>query len=222
MTTTTGSPRAAALDAARRDAATCTACNLHELRTNSVFGCGNPHARIAWVGEGAGPDEDRRGEPFTGRSGQLLTRIISAMGMARTDMWLTNVVCCRLGDDRRLTKGHIDACRQHLETQIEIIDPGIIVPLGWSAWRWFEPKAKGTMADVRGRVYRWRRRLVTPTYHPAFLLRKAEFKRDVWEDVKQIARLARGAEPEEATELEDHRSEDGGSTEPGCSDRCRR
>ena len=210
MTTTTGSPRAEALAAARRGAAACTACSLHELRTNSVFGCGNPHARIVWVGEGAGPDEDRQGEPFTGRSGQLLTRIIAAMGMARSDMWLTNVVCCRLGDDRRLTKGQIDACRHHLETQIEIIDPGIIVPLGWSAWRWFEPKAKGTMADVRGRVYRWHRQLVTPTYHPAFLLRKAEFKRDVWEDVKQIARLARGAEPEEATELKDHRSESRG------------
>ena len=172
-----------------------------------MFGCGDPQARIAWVGEGAGPDEDRAGEPFTGRSGQLLTRIIAAMGMARSDMWLTNIVCCRLGDERRLTKAQIDACRGHLETQIEIVDPGVIVPLGWSAWRWFDPKAKGAMADVRGRIYRWRGRLVAPTYHPAFLLRKPEFKREVWEDVQQIGRLARGGEPHEAAELPDYRGQ---------------
>ena len=167
----------------------CTACDLHEHRTSCVFGIGHANADLMFVGEAPGPDEDEAGEPFTGRSGQLLDRIIAAIGADRGRVYLANAVQCRLDNDRHLTKKYIGACRGFLSRQIELVDPRIIVPLGSTAWRWFSPKDKRNMAEVRGTVYRWGDRILAPTYHPAFLLRSPEYKGDVWADMKRTARL---------------------------------
>ena len=184
-------------------AAACTSCSLHENRTQCVYGTGHPAARLMWVGEAPGADEDASGEPFTGRSGQLLTRIIAAIGLKREQVFLANVAQCRLDDDRNLTLTQVNACRPHLEAQIELIQPEVIVPLGSTAWRWFRPKDRRKMADIRGGVYRWRGILLTPTYHPAFLLRREEFKREVWQDVQQTRDLLNGAVPDNPIELGD-------------------
>ena len=132
-----------------------------------------------FVGEAPGPEEDCTGEPFTGRSGHLLDRIIEAMGHLRDDVFLTNVVLCRLDDDQFLERTQVEACRDHLESQIQAVDPRIIVPLGATAWQWFDVGDRRPMSEVRGHAYRWRTRTLAPTYHPAFLLRKPRFKRDV-------------------------------------------
>ena len=185
-------------------ASTCTACSLHENRTKSVFGSGSPTAALMWVGEAPGPDEDRSGQAFTGRSGELLDRIIEAMKLARDDVYLTNVVTCRLDDARRLTKTQIDACRHHLEAQIATVQPKVIIPLGSTAWGWFAKGDKRKMAEIRGAIYRWREQLLVPTYHPAFLLRKPEHKREVWEDTKRVIRLLDPRFPEPAGVIQLH------------------
>ena len=172
--------------------ATCTACALHLQRNKSVFGAGHANAALMFVGEGPGPDEGTRGEPFTGRSGELLNRIIRAMGARRENVFLTNIVSCQLDESRQLLKGHVEACRGHLEAQIDAVEPQVIVALGSSAWTWFHRKDKRKMADVRGTVHRWRNRLVVPTYHPAFLLRMPQFKGDVWRDMQTVTALLAG------------------------------
>lgn len=179
----------ASLTILRRVVGGCTACSLHRHRTNCVFGVGHANADLMFVGEAPGPDEDTAGEPFTGRSGQLLDRIIEAIGSERAQVFLTNVVACRLDDNRNLNKEQIEACRGHLEAQIGTIRPRVIVPLGSTAWRWFKRGDNRAMGEIRGKVYRWRDAVLVPTYHPAFLLRKAEFKRDVWGDVQIAAAL---------------------------------
>ena len=153
------------------------------------------------MGEGPGPDEDASGEPFTGRSGQLLDAIVEAFGSKRTQVYMTNTVCCRLDEKRTLRRAHLDACRPFLDTQLEAVGSNVIVALGAVAWRHFAPGDKRKMADVRGRAYLWRERIVVPTYHPAFLLRKPEAKADTWADVR-LARRAVEAPLEIAAEAE--------------------
>ena len=121
------------LAALKTDAGACTACELHHLRTRCVFGVGHANADLMLVGEGPGPDEDQAGEPFTGRSGRLLDRIVAAIGSDRSEVYLGNAVQCRLDDDRHLTKKQIEACRGFLSGQIEQVDPHVIVPLGSTA-----------------------------------------------------------------------------------------
>ena len=197
-------------------ARTCTACELHANRTKSVFGIGDPQARLMFVGEGPGPEEDRVGEPFTGRSGDLLTRIIEAMQLRRAETFLTNVVVCRLDDSRRLTKTHTEACRHYLESQIETVRPAIIVPLGSTAWMWFAPNDKRKISDVRDRIYRWRDQLLVPTYHPAFLLRKPQHKRDLWKDMKKVMRLLtdKPADTDEIVRIHDTGARETAEPEP--------
>ena len=182
------------LSALARLASGCSLCELHRNRTNSVFGTGDPRARLAFVGEGPGPTEDEAGEAFTGRSGKLLDRILKAMGVGRTAAFLTNVVCCRLDDARTLEQASIEACRPLLEAQLQIVAPEVIVPLGMSAWRWFTPSERRPMADVRGALYNWKGTVVAPTYHPAFLLRDASKKGAVWEDMQRVMRVLSGEE----------------------------
>ena len=180
----------------RDAAASCTACSLHRERTRCVFGTGKADATLMFVGEAPGPDEDRTGEPFTGRSGQLLTRIVEAMGFSRGNVFLTNVVTCRLDEGRHLNQQQVNACRDHLEAQIRIVSPTVIVALGSTAWQWFQPGEKRPIGEVRGTVYRWRRRLIVPTYHPAFLLRKPDHKRYVWLDMQRAKNLLAGTSEE--------------------------
>ena len=114
-------------------------------------------------------------------------------------MWLTNAVNCRLDDARHLNLTQVEACRPHLQAQIDAVDPKVIVALGSVAWRWFQSSDKRKMADVRGHLYRWTKRWIVPTYHPAFLLRKPQHKRDVWDDVRIAARLVSNPEAVDTT-----------------------
>ena len=119
-------------------AAGCTCCALHQNRTNSVFGCGPPQTDLMWIGEAPGPEEDAAATPFNGKSGELLHRIVRAIGRTPADVWMTNAVNCRLDDARRLNKTQIEACRPYLQVQIDTVDPQVIVALGSVAWRWFQ------------------------------------------------------------------------------------
>ena len=186
------------LERARIAAETCTACSLHHQRTHSVLGIGHANAEMMWVGEAPGPDEDIQGAPFTGRSGELLDRIVEALGARREEVFLGNTVSCRLDEARRLTREQTEACRHFLEAQIDAVGPRVIVALGATAWTWFKRGDKRPMAEVRGRVHRWRGIYLVPTYHPAFLLRMPQYKADVWADVQVAKALAEGGEREAA------------------------
>jgi DNA polymerase len=171
-------------------AAGCTRCVLHEKRNRSVFERGSPNAELVFVGEGPGRDEDAQGLPFVGAAGQLLDRMIAAMGYARDAVYICNVVKCRPPENRTPRPEEALACSHFLVPQIELVAPKAIVALGRCA-----AQALG-VADVsgpwRGRWGTWHGVPILPTYHPAFLLRSPEFKRTVWEDLQQVmARLGR-------------------------------
>jgi uracil-DNA glycosylase len=178
------------LEIMAREAASCTACVLHEKRKHNVFARGSAMAELAFVGEGPGRDEDLQGLPFVGAAGQLLDRMIAAMGYGRDDVYICNVVKCRPPENRTPRPEEMLACSRYLVPQLEIVAPKYVVALGRCA-----AQALG-VADVtgpwRGRFGVWRGIPVMPTYHPAFLLRSPEFKRVVWEDLQQVmGRLGR-------------------------------
>jgi DNA polymerase len=172
----------------------CTKCShLASSRTQTVFGVGNPDAEIMFVGEAPGADEDRQGEPFVGRAGQLLTKIIKAMGFARKDVYIANILKCRPDmpagsfGNRAPTPAEMQTCRPYLIEQINIIQPKVMVALGAVAVEGLLG-TRGTMRELRGR---WRSYQDTPlmiTYHPAYLLRNQSpsEKRKVWEDMMQV------------------------------------
>jgi uracil-DNA glycosylase len=178
------------LSALRDEIGDCTRCPLHALgRTQVVFGVGNPAARLMFVGEAPGADEDLRGEPFVGRAGQLLTKIIEAMGFAREDVYIANVIKCRPPGNRNPEPIEVATCQPFLFRQIDMIRPKAIVALGTFAAH----ALLGTDAPIsrlRGQVHDFRNgSKLIPTFHPAFLLRSPERKRDVWEDMKKVRAL---------------------------------
>ena len=178
----------AALDALRREIGDCTRCRLCEGRTNLVFGVGDPNARLMFVGEGPGADEDRQGIPFVGRAGQLLTKIIEAMNLRREDVYIANIVKCRPPQNRAPLPDESATCIPFLIRQAEIIAPGAIVCLGSVATQ----NLLGTeekITKLRGHFTTWRGIPVMPTYHPAFLLRNPNMKKPVWEDMQQVMKL---------------------------------
>jgi len=166
----------------------CRRCRLCEGRTHVVFGVGSPRARLMFVGEGPGRDEDLRGEPFVGRAGELLTKAIEAMGLKREQVYIANVVKCRPPSNRNPEPDEMAACLPFLEAQIEAISPAVIVCLGAVA-------AKGLLnataiSKLRGKWQRLGGADVMPTFHPAYLLRNPSAKRDFWADLKEVmARL---------------------------------
>lgn len=165
--------------------ARCTLCALHKGRTRTVFGTGARDARLMFIGEGPGRDEDLQGEPFVGAAGQLLTRIIGAIGLRRDQVYIANIVKCRPPNNRTPHAEEIASCRPYLTAQIDLIRPRIICTLGnVAAQAILETTEK--ISSLRGKFHRWRDILVMPTYHPAFLLRNPEKKRDVWEDMKMV------------------------------------
>ena len=184
ITSAAGSP-AEALAVIRADLGECTRCKLHKGRTNLVFGVGNPDARLMFVGEGPGADEDAQGVPFVGRAGQKLTDIIRAMGFQRDDVYIANVVKCRPPGNRNPELDEIEQCEPFLMRQIDVIKPAIIVALGKFAaqtlLRTTEP-----ITRLRGRFHRIGDVRVMPTFHPSYLLRNPAAKREVWEDMKQV------------------------------------
>jgi DNA polymerase len=164
----------------------CERCKLGNTRTNLVFGVGNPDARLVFVGEGPGRDEDLQGEPFVGRAGQLLTDIITkGMKMRREDVYICNVVKCRPPENRNPEPDEIDACEKFLIRQLEIIGPKIIVALGTFAAQTLL-KTDSPISKLRGRFHDYHGIRLMPTFHPSFLLRNPEKKKEVWEDIKMV------------------------------------
>jgi uracil-DNA glycosylase family 4 len=166
-------------------AASCTRCRLHEGRTKSVFARGAQAAEIAFVGEGPGYHEDQHGAPFVGDAGQLLDKMVGAMGFARDEVYVCNVVKCRPPENRTPTPDEANACKPFLAAQLAIVKPKIIVALGRCAAEHLgclEAGARGW----RGRWSVYEGIAVMPTYHPAFLLRTPKMKRPVWEDLQKV------------------------------------
>ena len=169
----------------------CTRCRLHEGRTTLVFGVGNPDADLLFVGEAPGRDEDREGIPFVGRAGQLLTRIIEAIDLRRDDVYIANVIKCRPPDNRNPEPDEVQTCEPFLFAQIDCIRPRVIVALGSFAARTLLRDERASITKVRGKVYSFRGAQLIPTFHPAFLLRSPDRKREVWEDMKLVRSLLR-------------------------------
>ena len=181
---------AAALGAVREDIGECTRCKLHTLgRTKVVFGTGHPRAELMFVGEAPGADEDEQGEPFVGRAGQLLTKIIEAIGLTREQVYIANVIKCRPPANRNPEPDEVATCEPFLFQQIDIIRPRVIVALGTHAAHALL-KTDAPISRIRGVVHEFRggSKLI-PTFHPAYLLRSPDRKRDVWEDMKKVRAL---------------------------------
>ena len=177
---------AEALVAIREDIGDCTRCKLHTLgRTQVVFGVGNPDADLMFVGEAPGADEDLQGEPFVGRAGQLLTKIIEAIDLRREDVYIANVIKCRPPQNRNPEPDEVEQCEPFLFRQIDAIKPKVIVALGKFGAQCLL-KSDTPITRLRGREFKYRDAVLIPTYHPAYLLRNPSAKRDVWEDMKKV------------------------------------
>ncbi|HYT08057.1 MAG TPA: uracil-DNA glycosylase [Rugosimonospora sp.] len=163
----------------------CTRCKLHRRRTNIVFGVGNPHAELVFVGEGPGHDEDVQGIPFVGRAGQLLTQMINAMGLSREDVYIANVVKCRPPENRAPEKDEVATCLPFLLRQLTNINPKVIVCLGSVAAQALLNTNKA-ISHFRGQWLDFRGAKLMATYHPAYLLRNPHAKPEVWADLKKV------------------------------------
>ena len=171
----------------------CSRCKLHTLgRKRIVFGVGNPNADLMFVGEAPGADEDIQGEPFVGRAGQLLTKIIEAIDLKREDVYIANVIKCRPPGNRNPEPDEVERCEPFLFRQIDTIKPKVIVALGKFAAQSLL-KTTEPITRIRGREYKYRDSILMPTYHPAYLLRNPSAKRDVWEDMKRVRAILNGA-----------------------------
>jgi uracil-DNA glycosylase len=178
--------RLSALEILRTDVAGCRACvHLAEARTNTVFGSGNPAARLCFLGEAPGADEDASGEPFVGRAGQLLTKIIEACTLTRDEVYILNVLKCRPPENRRPEPEEVANCRGYFERQIEAIRPEFICCLGTSAAQSLL-RTDETIGKLRGRWFEYGPATVICTYHPSYLLRNPAAKRDVWDDMQHL------------------------------------
>jgi uracil-DNA glycosylase family 4 len=184
--------KAASLDALSAEIGDCRRCKLCAGRTHIVFGVGNPRAKLMFVGEGPGRDEDLQGEPFVGRAGQLLTDIITkGMGMKREDVYIANVVKCRPPENRNPEPDEVASCEPFLKKQIDLVRPDIIVGLGKFAVQTLL-QSKVPISKLRGTWHRYHGIKLMPTFHPAYLLRNPADKKLVWEDIKQVIKEMRG------------------------------
>lgn len=179
------------MDAIATEVRACTLCRLHSTRLNAVPGEGSFDARIMFVGEGPGADEDAKGRPFVGAAGRLLDAIIAAMGMKREEVFIGNIVKCRPPNNRIPEKDETESCIRYLRRQIEIIDPKIIVLLGATAYKSMIDNARDGITKVRGQVLLSEGRAFMPTFHPAALLRDPSKKHDVWVDMKKVISMLR-------------------------------
>ena len=173
------------LEAIREDIGECVRCKLHEHRNNIVFGEGNPKAKLVFIGEGPGADEDATGRPFVGRAGQLLEKIIQAIGLKREDVYISNVVKCRPPGNRTPERDEVATCEQFLFRQLALIRPRVIVALGSPAFQCIL-RTKETITRARGEWRDWNGIKVMPTFHPAYLLRSPDKKREAWDDMKKV------------------------------------
>jgi DNA polymerase len=190
-----GVQQATSLEELRHEIGDCRRCKLCDHRTNIVFGVGNPQARIVFVGEGPGHDEDLQGEPFVGRAGRLLTEIITkGMRLRREDVYIANVVKCRPPGNRNPEPDEVASCEPFLWRQIELIQPTVLVALGTFAAQALL-RTRTPISRLRGQWQSCRGIRVMPTFHPAYLLRNPQDKKLVWEDIKAVMREL-GLQPE--------------------------
>ena len=186
-------PPSETLEAIREDIGDCRRCRLHEQRTQIVFGVGNPHAKLVFVGEGPGADEDAQGIPFVGRAGQLLTQMIEntarkeGIPLKRSDVYICNVVKCRPPGNRTPEPDEMEICGQFLFRQLAAIRPKAICALGATAVKALLGRKEGVMR-LRGNWFQWRDIPVMVTYHPSYLLRpyNQNAKREAWDDLKKV------------------------------------
>ena len=177
------------LKAIRDELGDCTRCKLHaQGRKQIVFGVGNPAADIMFVGEAPGADEDTQGMPFVGRAGQLLTKMIEAMGLSRDEVYIANVLKCRPPNNRDPQPDEVESCERFLFQQIASVQPKVVIALGAFAARALL-KTQDPISRMRGRVYKYRGADLIPTFHPSFLLRSPGYKREAWEDLKKALGL---------------------------------
>ncbi|MGA3346995.1 MAG: uracil-DNA glycosylase [Terracidiphilus sp.] len=185
--------RAAALQLIREEIGECTRCALHKGRNKIVFGDGDPAARLMFVGEGPGADEDAQGLPFVGKAGQLLNNMIAAMGLRREEVYIANVVKCRPPGNRVPEQEEGATCSPFLVRQIDVVRPQVLVALGATAATWLLG-SRQPLAGLRGRVHSARGTKLIVTYHPAYLLRDPRQKKEAWADL-QIAMRELGLKP---------------------------
>ncbi len=172
----------------RKKVSACTECPLCETRTHTVFGVGNPRTSVMFVGEAPGRDEDLKGEPFVGRAGQLLNKILSAIDLKRDDVYITNILKCRPPQNRDPQESEIRCCEKYLKKQIELIEPKILCALGRISAQWLL-QTDAPLGTLRTGEYYYEGIRVLPTYHPAALLRNPAFKKPAWEDFKKLKAL---------------------------------
>ena len=176
-----------------QEACNCQKCGLAQTRTSVVFGSGRTDADLMFVGEAPGADEDRQGLPFVGAAGQLLTRMIEAMGLTREDVYIANIIKCRPPNNRDPKPDELAACQPYLAQQIDLIAPVIICTLGRFAAQTLLQTTE-SMGRLRGKIFDYQGAKLIPTYHPAALLRNAQWKRPTWEDLKLVRKLYDGTE----------------------------
>jgi DNA polymerase len=180
--------RAAQLERLKQAVLTCTRCPLHTTRTQGVFGDGDPEARLVFVGEAPGRDEDEQGIPFVGAAGQLLTKMIEAIGLKRQDVYICNVLKSRPPNNRPPLPEEIEACRPYLVEQLRILRPALICALGAVAAKaLLGPHV--AITQIRGQAREYEGIPVIPTFHPAYLLRNPDAKKDAWQDLKRVRKL---------------------------------
>lgn len=167
---------------------TCMNCALGATRTNFVFGTGNPNADIMVIGEAPGADEDAQGKPFVGAAGQLLTKILAAIGIEREDVFIANIIKCRPPNNRRPEKSETEQCEPYLMKQIELVQPKFILAVGLTAANTLL-KSENKMGDIRGKVIDFHGITMIVTYHPAALLRNPSWKQATWDDVQLLQKL---------------------------------
>jgi DNA polymerase len=188
LLTAHGGDKAAALAALCAEVLPCVKCPLHETRTHTVFGVGNPDADLVFIGEAPGQDEDLQGEPFVGRSGQLLTKILGAIGYARQDVYICNILKCRPPGNRDPLPAEVAECEPHLRRQLAILRPRAICCLGRVAGQTLLG-TDASLGKLRQVVHFYAGIPVTVTFHPAALLRNPGWKRDTWDDVRRLRAL---------------------------------
>ena len=170
----------------------CTRCALHATRKQTVFGVGNPQPKLMFIGEAPGADEDEKGEPFVGRAGQLLNKIIAAMGMTREEVYIGNILKCRPPQNRDPLPAEVECCEEYLRAQIALLKPKYICALGRIAAHWLL-KTEAPLGAMREQMHVYEGIPVIVTYHPAALLRNPGFKAPCWEDMKKLMALLKDA-----------------------------
>jgi uracil-DNA glycosylase len=176
------------LDEMNKVICVCIKCPLGQTRTNFVFGTGNPHADVMFIGEAPGADEDAQGEPFVGKAGQLLNKIIEAVGMKRHDVYICNILKCRPPNNRDPLPTEMETCSPYLYKQIDLVKPKFIICLGRISAQWLM-RNNDSLTSLRGKVHDFRGAKLIVTYHPAALLRNPSWKLPTWDDMKTFKKL---------------------------------